>query len=83
MELTDLSLRDRALYNTLWWGITLGYCFYLIPAILLCIINPIWFIRQDCFDAVHNQMNNTARWRKRKLEFIVGKYRVFNILKGE
>ncbi len=77
----NLSFRDRVKYETLWWAITLMFSLYVFPALLICMINPIWFTRQALADIFHWQINDIVRWRKRKLEFIFDKYRVFDLLK--
>lgn len=81
MESKDLSFRDRVKYETLWWTITLIFSLYIFPALLVCFLNPVWFTRQALADGLHWQINDIIRWRKKKLEFIFDKYRVFNLLK--
>ena len=76
-----LALKDRVKYNLGFYAITLVVSIYIVPMVLLSVINPFWF-RQDFGEMVQDQIHNLALWRKEILKPITNKYIAFDILKN-
>ena len=78
----SLSIQDRVKYELAWWTITIVASVYIVPLVLLSVINPFWF-RQDFTEMVQEQIRNLSTWRRDKLKPIFNKYREFEILRSK
>ena len=75
------SVKDRVHYAIIFWGITIVSAFYLIPAMMLVFINPLWF-RYEAEQGLSRQIKSISKWRGEQVKPIVDKYLAFHILKS-
>jgi hypothetical protein len=75
-----LALKDRVKYNLGFWAISLVASIYIVPMVLLSVVNPFWF-REAFGEMVQDHIHDIAIWRKKMLKPIVDKYTAFEILK--
>jgi hypothetical protein len=63
-----------------WWTLTLLAAIYIVPVMLIVILNPLWF-RQAGLTWIVIHTENLSRFRDKLLRPQIQKYKIFDILK--